>query len=81
MKLKLKLMILLILGLLLWSGCSSILQTNGQSVKEKQQMNKTDSTPTPSAKADSYSTNLDELKEKFNADKGKVRLVTLLSPT
>ena len=29
----------------------------------------------------SYSTNLQKLKADFNADKGKVRLVVLLSPT
>jgi hypothetical protein len=28
-----------------------------------------------------YSTNLDELRAQFNRDKGKVRLVTLLSPS
>ena len=29
----------------------------------------------------SYSTNVKELRDKFNQDKGKVRLVLLLSPT
>ncbi len=29
----------------------------------------------------SYSTNLQDLQKQFNADKGKVRLVMLLSPT
>ena len=28
-----------------------------------------------------YSTNLDDLKKQFNSDKGKVRLLMLLSPT
>ena len=28
-----------------------------------------------------YSTNLDDLRKQFNADKGKVRLLMLLSPT
>lgn len=28
-----------------------------------------------------YSTNLDDLRRQFNADKGKVRLLMLLSPT
>jgi hypothetical protein len=28
-----------------------------------------------------YSTNLDDLRTQFNADKGKVRLLMLLSPT
>lgn len=79
MKYKLRSLTLILLGLLLWGGCSSSLQTKGQSEKEIPQVNKTDSTP--SAKADPYSTNLDELKKEFNADKGKVRLVTLLSPT
>jgi hypothetical protein len=28
-----------------------------------------------------YSTNLDDLRKQFNSDKGKVRLLMLLSPT
>jgi hypothetical protein len=28
-----------------------------------------------------YSTNLDDLRKRFNADKGKVRLLMLLSPS
>ena len=38
-------------------------------------------TPSPSPQPRPYSTNLDELRAAFNRDKGKVRLVTLLSPT
>lgn len=34
----------------------------------------------PSQKSE-YSTDLKELRKKFNADKGKVRLLMLLSPT
>ena len=33
------------------------------------------------AQKSGYSTNLNELRAKFNSDKGKVRLLMLLSPT
>lgn len=36
---------------------------------------------TNSTNQQTYSTNLDELRTKFNQDKGKVRLVLLLSPS
>ena len=38
-------------------------------------------TPGPAPQSRPYSTNLEELRAAFNRDKGKVRLVTLLSPT
>lgn len=38
-------------------------------------------TPSPSPQSRPYSENLEELRAAFNRDKGKVRLVTLLSPT
>ncbi len=41
----------------------------------------TQTTPTPAQNPRSYSTNLEELRAQFNRDKGKVRLVVLLSPT
>ena len=38
--------------------------------------------PSPATISDKhYSTNMDELRTKFNQDKGKVRLLLLLSPT
>jgi hypothetical protein len=36
---------------------------------------------TSSEQQSGYSTNLSELRERFNQDRGKVRLVLLLSPT
>jgi hypothetical protein len=39
------------------------------------------SNKTPSTLEASYSTDLQKLRADFNADKGKVRLVLLLSPT
>jgi hypothetical protein len=38
-------------------------------------------TPGPAPQRRPYSTAIDGLQEQFNRDKGKVRLVTLLSPT
>lgn len=81
MKLKLQMLILLTSGTLIWNGCSTASPTSGQTAKENSQMNKTETTPTPADEMVSYSTDLEELKKEFNADKGKVRLVTLLSPT
>jgi hypothetical protein len=38
-------------------------------------------TPTPVNDNKRYSTDINELRAKFNQDKGKVRLILLLSPT
>ncbi len=79
MKYKWRWLMLFILGLTLLSGCNTALQNEGQTVKENPKMTKAD--PTPSPKPRDYSKNLEDLRAKFNRDKGKVRLVTLLSPT
>jgi hypothetical protein len=71
----------LVLILALWVGCSSSgsMQKNAGS---EQKMNDTaQATPTPSQSPRPYSKDLQELRASFNRDKGKVRLVTLLSPT
>ena len=52
---------------------------NSEIAQENPQMAQTNSSPSP--KTRSYSKNLDEFRKKFNSDKDKVRLVTLLSPT
>lgn len=72
---------LLLLGLVLLGGCSSPI-SESKNVQGEQNMNETAQTsPTPSASPRPYSKDLSELRAQFNRDKGKVRLVTLLSPT
>ena len=71
----------LMLSLTLLAGCSSSgsVQKNGRG---EQRMNDTaQATPTPSQSPRPYSKDLGELRANFNRDRGKVRLVTLLSPT
>ena len=68
-----------LLSLMLW-GCSSA--RSEKDVTKEQNMNKAASTtPTPSPTPRSYSKDLNEVRASFNRDKGKVRIVTLLSPT
>ena len=70
--------LLLILSVVLGLGCSA--QSTGQ--KASNEVKKmTDATPSPSQQPRPYSKDLGELRAAFNRDKGKVRLVTLLSPT
>jgi ABC-type glycerol-3-phosphate transport system substrate-binding protein len=72
--------LLLLVGLLLWGGCSA--SGGGQrNTNGGQKMSETTSTPTPAQSPRPYSKDLDELRAAFNRDKGRVRLVTLLSPT
>jgi predicted small secreted protein len=73
----------LLLGLALWGGCAPSSTGSGQQAAGGEQKMKETATPTPtpSQSAPRYSTDLDELRASFNRDKGKVRLVTLLSPT
>ena len=72
---------LLLLGLTVLAACTASSsganqQTNGGQAKMSEP------TPSPSPQQSRpYSTNLEELRAAFNHDKGKVRLVTLLSPT
>ena len=72
---------LLLLGLAALAACTvsssgSSQQANGGEAKMSEP------TPSPSPQQSRpYSTNLDELRTAFNRDRGKVRLVTLLSPT
>ena len=71
---------LLLLSLTAWAACTASSsgvdqQANGGQAKMSEP------TPSQSPQSRPYSTNLDELRTAFNRDKGKVRLVTLLSPT
>ncbi|GAC1445928.1 MAG: hypothetical protein NVSMB56_00700 [Pyrinomonadaceae bacterium] len=70
---------LLIFSLSFVAGCSTNISRseNGGNVN-KEERTMTDKTP---AAARRYSTDLGELRARFNADKGKVRLLMLLSPT
>jgi hypothetical protein len=70
----------LLLCLTLWHGCSTSAIRQRNDTSEAKDVNKTAS-PTPEGDPRPYSKNLDELRAQFNGDKGKVRLVTLLSPT
>lgn len=74
---------LLLLGLALWAGCAASTTGSGQQAAGGEQKVKETPTPTPAPgqPAGRYSTDLDELRASFNRDRGKVRLVTLLSPT
>lgn len=72
---------LLLPAALLLSGCA-VSGGQGQDTRGGQKVAETPrGTPTPTASARPYSKNLDELRAAFNRDKGRVRLVTLLSPT
>jgi hypothetical protein len=72
-------LLMLISGL--WVGCSSSGSVQKNAVSEQKISDTAQATPTPSQSPRPYSKNLDELRLSFNRDKGKVRLVTLLSPT
>lgn len=71
--------------LLIWSvalGLSCSAQSTGQKASnEVQKMTGASPLPTPKQESRPFSKNLAELREAFNRDKGKVRLVSLLSPT
>lgn len=72
---------LLLLNLTLWFGCSGA--TTGQKAAngERKIAEAASPTSTPAQSPRPYSKDLGELRASFNRDKGKVRLVTLLSPT
>ncbi len=83
MKRKVLLTTPLLLSLALWAGCAAS-STGGdrQAAGGEQKMKETATpTPTPNQNAPRYSTDIEELRAGFNRDRGKVRLVTLLSPT
>ncbi len=69
---------LLIFSLAFVVGCSTNISRseNGGNANERE---RTMTQNTPAAR--SYSDDLAELRARFNADKGKVRLLMLLSPT
>ncbi len=71
---------LLLLSLTSWLGCSAA-STGHKASNEVQKMTEASSTPMPNQEPRPYSKDLAELRARFNRDKGKVRLVTLLSPT
>ena len=70
-----------LLSLTLWFGCSGT--TTGQKTTngERKMTEAASTTTTPAQSPRPYSKDLEELRAAFNRDKGKVRLVTLLSPT
>lgn len=82
MKLKCSLLLMLV-GLLVWGCIASSTVWSQQKAKENSKRAKSTPTPKPSPQPSprSYSKDMKELRARFNRDKGKVRLVTLLSPT
>jgi hypothetical protein len=72
---------LLLLSVTLWFGCSGT--TSGQKAanEERKMTEAASTTPTPAQSPRPYSKDLEELRAAFNRNKGKVRLVALLSPT
>ncbi len=72
---------LVLLGLTLWAGCA-MATTEQKNTNGGQKMTEAKPQPaTPNTEPRPYSKDLAELRALFNRDKGKVRLVTLLSPT
>lgn len=74
-----------ILGLILLAiialAAYPYLRRSGSTVMEKSPTTTIEPSPATAANDRRYSPNLDELRSKFNQDKGKVRLLLLLSPT
>lgn len=70
-----------LLALALWVGCTSAGSVQKSAGSEQRMSDTAQPTLTPGQSPRPYSKNLDELRVGFNRDKGKVRLVTLLSPT
>ena len=71
---------LLLSGLVALTACTASSSGSNQQANGAQ-AKMSEPTPSPGPQARPYSTNLEELRAAFNRDKGKVRLVTLLSPT
>ena len=71
---------LLLVGVTAWAACTAS-SSGGDRQANGGQAKMSEPTPSPSPQSRPYSTNLEELRADFNRDKGKVRLVTLLSPT
>ena len=72
---------LLLLTLILGIGCSSAGSEQKNAGSEQKMSDIAQSTPSPDQEPRPYSKDLAGLRAAFNRDKGKVRLVTLLSPT
>ncbi len=73
--------LLLALGIAPWGGCTASSSSDNQQVA-KGETKMAETTPTPPQQTPrSYSKDMRELRANFNRDKGKVRLVVLLSPT
>ena len=71
---------LLLVGVTAWAACTAS-SSGGDRQANGGQAKMSEPTPAQSPQPRPYSTNLEELRAAFNRDKGKVRLVTLLSPT
>jgi hypothetical protein len=72
---------LLLSGLSSLLGCSAVSTGQKPSNEGQQMTNASSPTSTPKQEPRPYSKDVAELRAAFNRDKGKVRLVTLLSPT
>ena len=71
---------LLLLSPALLFGCAAAM-TGQKNTNGGQAITEATPQPTPNPQARPYSKDMGELRAQFNRDKGKVRLVTLLSPT
>ena len=71
----------LLAGLTLWLGCAASSPSTVSQQETQGNAAKPAATATPQPSPRPYSKDLEELRASFNRDKGKVRLVTLLSPT
>jgi hypothetical protein len=73
---------LLLLSLSFNGGCSSASSRNKLGEEGRKMAQSARGTPNPEQKTPRpYSTKMDQLRAQFNRDKGKVRLLMLLSPT
>ena len=69
------------LGFIFLFGCSAATSEQKASTGGRTMTEAASLTATPDQQPRQYSKDLGELRAQFNRDKGKVRLVTLLSPT
>ena len=70
-----------LLGFIFLFGCSEVAAEQKASTGGRTMTEAASPTPTTDQQPRQYSKDLGELRAQFNRDKGKVRLVTLLSPT
>ncbi|MBA3711359.1 MAG: hypothetical protein H0W76_02795 [Pyrinomonadaceae bacterium] len=74
--------LLLVICITSWGGCAASTSSDNQHATQKETKKMAETNPTPARETPgSYTKDMRELRAAFNHDKGKVRLVVLLSPT